>query len=352
MLKANIWPRIFVLSLVMGIFGYAWQQLNELTLYVVGQPSSVGPLQSKMEAPFFTALRQKSKLPLDITYKPLNETGLIDAYQLQTLQDGVIDLVSLRFIQNSKVEPALAGIDLPGLIQDFDTARRVTTNYAPTLDHYLQGQHNVKLLGLWTFGPQQIFCKTRINNIKSFSGMKIRIPSSFMSPLISKLGGIPAVISFDETKQALAIGLVDCAITSIASANSAGWTEYTPYYIPLAFGFGINGYAISMKKWNELSSRQQATFQKSINSYLNDHWKYSKQIYINARECSTLRVCQDGKSFPLIEISPSKSDITFLQNVSRATIKKSWASQCELIHHGCLSQWEKVIGSILQSKIF
>ena len=40
-------------------------------------------------------------------------------------RDGLFDLVSLRFIQNSEAEPSLQGIDLVGLYADYDTARRV-----------------------------------------------------------------------------------------------------------------------------------------------------------------------------------------------------------------------------------
>jgi len=296
MLNGNFGFRLFLLTFIAVVFGYTWQQLNEITLYVIGQPSTIGPLQSKMEEPFFATLRQKTGLPLEIRYRPLNETGLIGSYQLKALKEGVIDIASLRFIQNSKAEPALGGVDLPGLIQDFDTAKLVSKQYKPMLDNYLQNYHKAKLLGLWSFGPQQVFCKHQVNGINDFSGLKIRVPSVAMSPLISKLGGIPAVIPFDDTRQALAIGLVDCAITSIVSAHSAEWTKYASYYLPLAFGHGINGYVISMKKWNVLSASQQLSLQIAINKYLDKHWNYSEMLYNNAKRCLSSGSCQEDKS--------------------------------------------------------
>ena len=156
------------------------------------------------------------------------------------------------------------------------------------------------------------------------------------------------MIPFDDTKQALAIGLVDCAIGSIVSANSAEWTKYASYYFPLAFGFGINGYVLSMTKWNKLSVNQQLIFQKAITTYLEKHWRYSEKIYYNSRYCQSQKICPEKKLIPLIESLPSNNDIVLLRTIAQSTIQQKWAEKCELVHDGCIRQWEKVITPILK----
>ena len=43
------------------------------------------------------------------------------------------------------------------------TARKVITAYAPAVDRNLQQKFNAKLLGVWSFGPQEFFCNKPFN---------------------------------------------------------------------------------------------------------------------------------------------------------------------------------------------
>ena len=91
-------------------------------MLVLGQPRSVGLLQREQEAPFFRHLTDTTDLPLRITYKTADTFGLKDTHQLEALRDGRVDIASLRFMQNIAREPALEGLDLPGMIPDFQQA--------------------------------------------------------------------------------------------------------------------------------------------------------------------------------------------------------------------------------------
>ncbi len=189
---------------IVAVFVYSWGHFNEIPLYAVGQPSSTGLIQRNKEAPFFNNLTASTNIPFKVVYKPLEEVGFKDTFQLQMLKDGIYDLVSLRFIQNSEIEPSHQGIDLVGLNPDFETAQKVLDAYSDTIDGYLQEKYDAKLLGIWTFGPQELFCNKPINRLENIKGLKVRVASNSLSSFISNLGRIPVIISFDDTKDALA----------------------------------------------------------------------------------------------------------------------------------------------------
>ena len=332
--------RILIFLIVAGVFAVSWVMSAEIPLFVVGQPTSTGAIQKAREERFFNGLRASTGLPLKVTYKPANMLGLKDTHQLQMLQDGLFDLVSLRFIQNSEAEPSLQGIDLVGLYADYDTARRVVRGYMATVDRYLQETFDAKLLGVWTFGPQVFFCRKPIQGIDDIQGLKVRVASPSMATLIASLGGTPAIVSFEETKNALAIGLVDCAITSAASANFAGWPEHTQYYFPLAVHFGLNGYAISLKKWNEFSTKEQAILQARFDAYLDDLWVFSEAIARDASDCNSGRECRNGKPYGMTLVEPSLHDVDRLHEVAQSSVFPAWVEKCEQVHPGCRSEWE------------
>ncbi|TVR91515.1 MAG: ABC transporter substrate-binding protein [Spirochaetaceae bacterium] len=321
-------------------FSFSWVMSRRIPLAVIGQPTAAGLMQGAMEEPFFAGLAEASGLPLKVAYRPLDETGIMDSHQLQMLKDGLFDLVSLRFPENSIAEPSLQGIDMVGLHADYASARRAVYSYATTVDRYLNESFEAKLLGVWPFGPQVFFCRVPIQGIEDIAGLRVRISSSSMATVIAGLGGIPVTIGFIDTKNALASGMVDCAVTSSASANFAGWPEHVGYYFPLSVHFGLNGYAISLRTWNMLSSSQQRILQETFDAYLDELWRFSQTIHEDASNCNVGRDCQSGNLYHLGLVQPSERDEQLLRETSQALLLPEWAERCEGVHPGCRQEWE------------
>ena len=349
-IPSQVTTRLLAFVAIATLFSLAWRHFNQIPLLVIGQPSTTGLLQREKEQPFFNQLEALTKLPFKVSYRPLDSTGMKDTYQLQILKRRDIDLVSLRFIQNSKDEPSLSGVDLLGLNQDYVTAKKIVKAYSGTIDGYLQQHFQAKLLGMWTFGSQQIFCKKPIGRLEDLKGLKVRVASTALAPLLTELGGTPAVIPFDQVKDALAIGLVDCAVTSAASANYAGWTEHTDYAFPLSIQFGLNGYAISLKKWNSLSPEQQQTLESTFNTYLDDLWHYSQALQADAISCTTGGPCRWGKPDNLQLVTPSKHDVWLLRDISMRKVVPLWGQECDRIRPGCYKEWQRKVKPLALSK--
>lgn len=338
------------LLLLLGIilaFSIAWVSFREIPLLVIGQPTSTGLMQNSKEEPFFRNLRSATGLPVKVTYSPLDSVGFKDTYQLAMLKDGLFDLVSLRFIQNSDAEPGLFGIDPVGMSSDWATARKMVRNYSATVDRHLQDTFGAKLLGVWTFGPQVFFCRKPIRGVADLRGMKVRVAGQFMAKMIQALGATPAVIPFDDTKNALAIGLIDCAITSGASGNFAGWPEHTRYYFPLAAQFGLNGYAISLRKWKRFSRQEQETLQAAFDEYIEGLWQFSQELERDVANCNTGLTCRDGTPYRMVLVTPSAEDVQTLKEITRTRLLPEWFKKCEDVHPGCRSEWlEKAMPSL------
>ena len=338
--------RILLLLAIVAIFLALWQSFREIPVYVIGQPASTGSLQSEKEAPIFNRLSAQTGLPITVTYHAMNDVGFRDTHQLHMIRDGQFDLVSLRFIQNSDAEPSLFGIDLVGLNTDWDKAQAVVREYSPTVDRYLQETFHAKLLGIWTFGPQVFFCKKPIQSVRDIQGLKVRVASASIANLIESLGGVPAIIAFDETKNALAIGLVDCAITSSASGNFAGWPQHTEYFFPLVVHFGLNGFAVSLRKWGNFSRTEQEIMQAAFDEYVADVWTYSQQLDRDTADCNTGRSCVHGTPYNMTLVVPSPQDVQALQHIATTKLIPEWFKECDRAHPGCSKEWIEKVGQI------
>ncbi len=345
-LPHQVTARLLAIGAIVGGFALAWNQFNTVPLRVLGQPSTAGQLQRTKEAPFFQQLASSSRLPLQVSYHPADSYGLVDSHQLDAIRDGRLDIISLRFMQNTQKEPGLAGLDLPGMNPDFQTARKVAAAYSPVLDRYLQATYGARLLGVWSFGPQVLFCKEPIARLSEIRGRKVRVASPSLAQIIDELGGTAVTLPFGDTKEALRLGLVNCAVTSAASADFADWGAHTRYYLPLVFQFGFNGYVISNRTWNALSPDQQRRLSQAFNLYIDKIWSYSKQRQSEAEACLTQGPCPSRPPRQLQRVPVNGADLDQLQQISRQIALPSWLKQCERNHPGCGQDWKNSVAPL------
>ena len=338
--------RIIVAILILLGFAFAWQMLAVIKIKAVGQPNSTGPLATQLEQPFFASLQTNTGLPIEIDFKTVDALGIKDAYQLPMMRDGAFDLVSLRLIQNIPNEITLNGLDLIGLSLDFKNARALAYAYFPVVDKRLQERYQVKLLGLWTFGPQQLFCSKPIRNLSDLKGVKVRVASEPLAQFLASLGATPAIIPFEETKIALRDHLVDCAITSASSAASAGWLDNVQYYIPITFNTGINAYAITLAKWNLLNKQQQETLQKAFDKHTDEMWQFSQELYIDQQNCILNKGLCKQKKYDLVKIDPSPADVLYFRDQVKKVSFKEWGEACNAEYPQCAQEWLKLAGPI------
>ena len=324
---------------------------EKITFKVIGQPLATGLIQKNKEQPFFENLAQKTGLPIVIEYKPIDTLGVKDTEQLRMMKSGLFEIVSLRVSQNSRDEPRLLGLDLVGQNPDYATGRQTAKAWFQPLDERLQKQFGVKLLGIWPFGPQVLFCKKPITKLADVKGLKVRVYDQSLAKFISSLGGTPVALSFPETHQSLSLGVVDCAITGASSANSAGWPEVSTHQLPIAFQVALNAYAITLKSWNQLKPDQQAKLQAAFDAQTEEVWKYSEELFQDAVNCNVGRdPCTTGKKFKLVDVPVSKADIELVKGAVRDISLPAWADVCDQGNPGCSQKWRATVGAAIGVK--
>jgi TRAP-type C4-dicarboxylate transport system substrate-binding protein len=326
--------------------GPAWAQ-QPIKLRVAGNLLATGLIQKNKEQPFFENLAKTTGLPLEVDYKPMDVVGVKDADALRVLKSGLFDIVTLRIAQVSRDEPFLLGADLVGLNPDYETARKVVDAYRDAADKRLQERHGGKLLGIWPFGPQVVFCKVPIKGLADLKGKKVRVYDQSLAKFIEKLGGIPVTIPFGETQQALERGVTDCAITGPSSANSAGWPEVTTHFMPIGFQIALNAYAMSLNRWNALSADQKARLTKAFKASEDDIWAYSKELFDDAVRCNVGKEpCTTVKKYSLVEVPVRPADQQAIREALATVSFPTWSEICDKSFPECSATWKKQLGGI------
>lgn len=344
-----MWVRLILAVVLVSGFAYGWRALDRVTVHVVGQPSTAGPIQSDVEEPFFTGLTAQTGLPLNVDYRPTDTLGFKDNFQLPMLKRDLLDLVSLRFTQNAATEPTLLGFDLPGLSTSFGIAQTVVRAYGPTLDRRLRENFDSKLLGIWPFGPQVFFCRVPITGLADMRGLKVRVGNDAVAPLLSSLGATPVVIAFEDVGTALRAGLIDCAISSASSANAAGWPADATHYYPLSMQMGLNGYVISLKIWNRLTAAQQSVLQAAFDEHIRRIWERTVRVDADAASCTIGGPCLHGHPYHLASVPLTSTDERRIRDAFETTTFADWAAKCDKVRPGCSQDWrDRVLPALAQ----
>lgn len=325
----------------------AVQAQEPIKLRVAGNLLATGLIQQNKEQPFFENLAKTTGLPLEVDYKPMDVVGIKDAEGLRVLKSGLFDIVTLRIAQVSRDEPFLLGADLVGLNPNYETARKVVDAYQQAFDKRLQERFNGKLLGIWPFGPQVLFCNATISGLADLKGKKVRVYDQSLAKFIEQIGGIPVSLSFGETQQSLQRGVVDCAITGPSSANSAGWPEVTTHFMPIGFQIALNAYAMNLNTWKKLTPEQQTKLTAAFAKFDEDTWAYSKELFDDAVRCNVGKdPCTTVKKFKMTEVPVRETDLKLVRDAVGAVAFPAWSEVCDKSYSGCGDTWKKLVGPI------
>jgi TRAP-type C4-dicarboxylate transport system substrate-binding protein len=314
-------------------------------LKVMGQPIATGLIQKNVEQPFFENFAERTGIDAKVDYKPMDVTGIKDTEQLRVLKAGLFDIISLRMSQVSRDAPTILGLDLVGLNPDYATGRKTVAAFESKVDEQLQMKFNTKLLGVWPFGPQVLFCKPEIAKLTDLKGKKVRVYDQNLANFVSSVGGTPVPIGFPDVHQSLARGVVDCAITGPSSANSAGWPEVTNYMLPVAFQLALNGYGINLDSWNKLAPEDQKKLEAGFDNLVEEIWVYSKVLFDDAVRCNVGEdPCETVKKYSLKAVPITDEDRKIIQNAVKDVSFPTWAKVCDKANATCSSSWKETVG--------
>jgi TRAP-type C4-dicarboxylate transport system substrate-binding protein len=317
---------------------------DPVVLNAVGTWSSLTNFQ-KHEEPFFnTRLREASDG--NIVGKIQSQSGLgLKGFEIMRLvKNGVFDfafgLPGYVAAENAIFE----GADLSSLTQDIDTQRKVTDAYYPTLEKAFAEIYNAKLLMLYPFPSQTLWCNGEVNGIEDLNGKKIRVYSTTLGDFVEGVGGTSVTVSFSEVIPALEKGVVDCAITGTMSAYTAKWNQVATHAYTLRVGWGLAFGAMNMDKWNSLSADQQALMQSEIATLTDAMWAETATEDDVAISCITGGACEVGEAGSMTLVEPSEADLKARDMIATDVVLARWAERCG---EDCAANWNETVGPIL-----
>ncbi|MFK5977445.1 MAG: TRAP transporter substrate-binding protein [Rhizobiaceae bacterium] len=317
---------------------------SPVVLKAVGTWSSLTNFK-KHEGPFFNEVLAKASNGQIIgDIKSQSGLGLKGFEIMRLVKNGVFDfafgLPGYVAAENAVFE----GADLSSVTQDIETERKVAEAYYPIMEKNFAEIYNAKLLMLYPFPSQTLWCNAEVNGLADLKGKKIRVYATTLGDFVEGVGGTSVTVSFAEVIPALEKGVVDCAITGTMSAYSANWQQIATHAYTLRVGWGLAFGAMNMDKWNSMSKAQQEIMTTEIAALNERMWAETATEDKVAIACITGGECAIGEKGSMKLVEPSKEDLAARDKIANDVVLARWAERCGA---ECAANWNATVGAVL-----
>ena len=325
--------------------GASAQELPKTSLNVVGAWGNL--LQYKdFEKPFWTKeITEKSGGAVTAEITPFNEMGLKGAEIFRLMRTGVIDFGSTVLGYVAADDARNEAVDLAGLSPDIDTARKVSDAYKPVYDKFYGERFGIKVLGIWPYSAQVLFCNGEIKGLADLKGKKVRTGNRTLAEFVEAFGGTGVTLAFNEVVPALQNKVVDCAITGSLSGNTAKWNEVSTHLYALPLGWSHVMHAVNLKRWNSLDPKVRDFLQKEIAGLEDRIWKAAAAETEQGYICNAGKDgCTMGTKASMTVVPVSDADRALLAKQLTDVVLPKWAARCQ---GDCVEAWNASIGKVV-----
>ncbi|MFP5515072.1 MAG: TRAP transporter substrate-binding protein [Alphaproteobacteria bacterium] len=322
----------------------AFAELQRKELNVVGGLSNLSQYKN-YEQPFWTKhIQQASGGKITATITGFNDMGLKGGEILRLMGQGVIDFGTTVLGYTASDDPRNEAVDLAGLAPDIATARRVADAYKPVLDAYFRKKYGIKVLGVWPYPAQVIYCNKPIEGIGDFAGKKVRTGNRTLAEFVEATGGIGVTMAFAEVVPALQKGVVDCAITGTLSGNAAKWPEVATHLYALPVGWSTLVHGANLKTWDKLNADTQQFLIKEISGLEDRIWKAADEESQEGINCNIGQdPCVNGTKAKMTLVPVSDADRQRVTKILNDVVVPKWVERCG---KECAEEFNKTIGSV------
>ncbi len=329
--------------------GTAIADVQKRKFHVVGTWGNL-ELWKEHESKFWQeTLPRVSGGKLTANAKPYTEVGLSGFEVMRLLKLGAYDVVHAVAIYVAQDSPALEGMDLAGVTQDLDTYRKAMDAYKRVLARELADKYNARLLMVYSFPSQQLYCNlggkdNKKVHLADLKGKKIRTYSTTLGDFIEGLNASAVTIAFAEVVPALQKGVADCGITGTTPAYQAKWWQVVTHNIRVRLGYAATVLAMNMDTWNSLNDDTRKLMTEQVAKLEGEIWASTKAADKRGMDCNAAGPCTMGEPGGMVPVEANAADKAQLKDIVENYVVKRWAKRCGA---ACTKEWNDTVGRVV-----
>lgn len=317
--------------------------------FVVAGNLGITTQSKQLEAPFWnTEVPNQSGGAYTVRFRPWDQMGLDGSEIVRLVGRGLIQVGATQMGFTSGQSPILDAIDLAGLSPDIDTVTGAFESFRPVLEAHYQNKENVKLIGLWSYQAQVLFCRDELKSLADLKGRRVRTSGASQTDFIEHFGGSGVSLAWGEVQQALQTGVLDCAITGSVGGYTGRWSEAARYLHPLPINWGASAMVANQKFWDGLGKASQEFLKSQVDGLSQRIWEQNKRENEFGITCNADGPCPLGKPAGMKVVPLTEREMELRREALLQTVLPRFAARCG---DECADLWNGTIGKVVNLQI-
>ena len=331
-------------ALLLGSAAAQAADLQQREFKVVGSWSNLSNYKVH-EQPFWAdVLPKESGGKITGKINAITELGLKGFEVMRLVKLGVFDVAFGVFGYVASEHPVFEGVDLAAAAGSLEEAKANVQAYRPILAREFEKNFNAKMLVVYPYPTQILFCNKPVDGLADLKGLKIRVYSTTMGDFVEAVGGTSVTVAFAEVVPALQKGVVDCGITGTMPAYQAKWYEVATHALRVPVSAGLAFMAVSLKTWNELDKPTQDFLVEQSAALEQRMWTATQAEDEMGVTCNTGGACDIGAPGKMTLVEPKEADLKAREKILSDFVLKRWAKRCG---EACAKEWNETVGKVV-----
>jgi len=296
---------------------------------VVGGLADVHQYQ-RHEVPFWTE-RVKAitggRVTADIV--PFDKAGVPGNDILRLMSVGAMPFGTALLGVSSSMDPEFGAIDLAGLNPNMATLRRSTDMLRGPLEQVLRERYGLRLLALYAYPAQLIFCKEPFSSLRDLAGRRVRTATPSQSDFVEALGARAVRTPFSDVISNIKTGNTACALTGSMSGNTIGLHKVTRYLSPLTVSWGMSLFAANEAAWQALPPDVRQVLTDELRKLEADVWAEAGRETKEGIDCDVgAGTCVNGTPGQMILVPIAPEDLALQADEFKSAVLPRWFMRC------------------------
>ena len=221
-----------------------------------------------------------------------------------SVRDGLVDVsyVTASYTPARHPLPLIGELPGAGASAEINSVAfsRIHWKYLQAANEY----KGVKLLGVWTHGPGQMFLvKKPVATVADLAGMKIRTGGGIAEAAAKALGASPFVKPAPESYELLSSGIADGTFFPLESIKSFNLDKVVKYatFFPGGFYSSSFGFFMNQEKWDKLSKQDQDAILSVSGEVLarlaGKAWDAADKVGLEAMKAAGVQITEASPAF-------------------------------------------------------
>ena len=278
-----------------------------------------------------------------------DRAGIRSQEMLPLIRLGVVPFGTALLAVISTEDPEFNAMDLPALNPTIAELRRTMTRFRPFLERALSERYGVRLLAIYTYPAQVVWCNRAFSSLADLRGRRVRTSSVGQADLIAALGGTAVVTPFNKIVQAMRTGVVECAITGTLSGMSIGLHEVTTHVHAAAINWGVSIFAANEQAWEALPEDIRRVLTDGLADLERRIWDGAERETGLGLACASRQPsCDLPRRGTLTVVRPTPEEQAGRLSLLTGAVLPRWVDRCGPV---CAEVWNETLGPELGIRV-